>query len=181
MAAEDPGQGGTPDEGATVPPISDTVWRRFLGDTEQAIRASAPREPSARERAAGSRPDPADSHGLRQERREDAPAEPRSASFDAVGEVWQPEERRPAPAWRDMDGPTRWRRVGHVLATVAAVLVAAGALSQASSRSDTPGGTPRVTTSQRSDEVLPDGVLTATAPPSRPAYAGTLPPRPRTG
>ncbi|WP_427164654.1 hypothetical protein ACQF4J_04560 [Streptomyces sp. C1-1] len=181
MVAEDPGQGGTPDEEGAVPPIPDTIWRRFLGDTEQAIRASAPREPSARERAAGSHPDPADSHGVRQERREDAPAEPWSASFDAVGEVWQPEERRPAPAWRDMDGPTRWRRVGHVLATVAAVLVAVGALSQASSRSGTPGGTPTVATSQQSDEVLPDDVPTANAPPSAPAHAGTLPPRPRTG
>ncbi|WP_406312534.1 hypothetical protein OHA48_29605 [Streptomyces sp. NBC_00114] len=58
--------------------------------------------------------------------------------------------------------------------------MAVKALSQASGRSGAPGGAPTVTISQQSDEVLPDGVPTATAPPSAPAYAGTLPPRPRT-
>lgn len=181
MVAEDPSQGGTPDDGGGVPPIPDTVWRRFLDDTEQAIRDSAPREPSARERASWSRPDPADSQRVWRERQRGASVEPRSASFDAVGEVRQPEDPLPGPAWRDMDGPARWRRAGRVLATVAAVLVAAGALSQASSRSDAPGGTPTGVTSQQSEEVVPDGVPTATAPPSAPAYAGTPPPRPRTG
>ena len=38
--------------------IPDTVWRKFLNDTEQAIRASAPEELSARERAAVGRPHP---------------------------------------------------------------------------------------------------------------------------
>lgn len=67
------------------------------------------------------------------------------------------------------------------LATVAVVFVAIAALSHASSRSGASGGTPTVTTSQQSDEVLPDGAPTANAPPSDPAYTGTLPPRPRTG
>jgi deazaflavin-dependent oxidoreductase (nitroreductase family) len=181
VVAEDPGQGGTSDDGGGVPPIADTVWRRFLGDTEQAIRASAPRELSAWERAAGSRPDPVDSHGVQKEPQGGAPVEPRPASFDAVGEVWQPDEQRPGPAWRDLDGPARWRRVGRTLATVAALLVAAGALSHASSRPDVPDGTPTGATSQQSEEVLPDGAPTATAPPPAPAYAGTPPPRPRTG
>ncbi|MEU6148110.1 hypothetical protein ABZ848_48230 [Streptomyces sp. NPDC047081] len=177
MAAEDSGQGRAPDDGDGVPPFPDTVWLRFLGDTEQAIRASAPTELSARERAAGSRPERTGPHGMRQERRGAAPIEPRPASFEPVGEVWQPEERRPGPAWRDMDGPARWRQIGRALATVAVVLMALGAFSQAASRTSTPGSTPTGASSQRSDELLPDGAPTATAPP----YAGTPPPRPSAG
>ncbi|MCX4885688.1 hypothetical protein [Streptomyces sp. NBC_00847] len=181
MAAEDPGQGGSPDEGGGVPSIPDAVWRRFLGDTEQAIRASAPRELSARERAVGSRPDPADSHSMRQEQRGNASVEPPPASFDAVGEAWQPDDPLPGPAWRDMAGPARLRRAGRILATVALVLVAVGALSYASSRSGAPGGTPTGATSQQSEEVLPDGVPTESESPSAPTSSGTLPPRARTG
>ncbi|MCI3276710.1 hypothetical protein [Streptomyces cylindrosporus] len=181
MAAEDTGQGGTPGDGDGVPPLPDAVWLRFLGDTEQAIRASAPRELSARERAAGSRPDPTGPHGVRRERRWAAPVEPHPASFEAVGEVWRPEEHRPGPAWRDMDNPERWRRVGRVLAAVAAVLVAVGAFSQAASRSSAPGSTPTDGTSQQSEDLLPDGVPAATASPSVPPYAGTPPPRPAAG
>lgn len=48
-----PGPGGTPDEPDTTPPVPDDVWRKFLGDSEHAIRVSAPREPSAWERGQG--------------------------------------------------------------------------------------------------------------------------------
>ena len=48
------GRGGreTPDEPDGAPSVPDEVWLRFLTDTEHAIRVSAPREPSAKERAA---------------------------------------------------------------------------------------------------------------------------------
>ncbi|MFJ9543796.1 hypothetical protein ACIRPX_42210 [Streptomyces sp. NPDC101225] len=178
MAAEDPEEGGTPGEGGGVPPVPDTVWRKFLEDTEQAIQASATRELSARERAAGVRPDPAGPQGPGQRKRTGAPAED---SLDAVGEVWEPEDVWPGPPWREMDGPARCRRVGRILSAIAAVLVAVGALSYASSRSGVPGGTPGDTASQQSEPLLPNGVPTETGLPSAPAYAGTPPPMPRTG
>ena len=181
MPAEDPGQGGTPGDGDSVPPIPDTVWRKFRDDTEQAIRASAPRELSARERAAAACPDPADAESPWKERRGGASSETGPVSLDAVGEVWEPEELWPGPEWRDMDGPARCRRAGRTLAAIAAVLVAVGVLSYASSRSSAPGTPPGDATSQQSEEALPDRVPAGTDTPSAPAYAGTPPPTPPTG
>jgi hypothetical protein len=48
--------GGDPrEDGGGTPAIPDEVWARFAHDTERAIARSAPREPSARERADGAR------------------------------------------------------------------------------------------------------------------------------
>ncbi|MDT0386624.1 hypothetical protein [Streptomyces dubilierae] len=99
---------GTPGGPDGVPPVPDEVWLRFLMDSESAIRASAPREPSARERAGGRQPQPAQS----------------------VGDLWQPEELWVRVAWRDLDRRARARRVGRVVATAAAVALALGAWSR---------------------------------------------------
>ncbi|MET9760913.1 hypothetical protein ABZ016_17870 [Streptomyces sp. NPDC006372] len=111
MTTEGAGSGrGTPDEPDGATPIPDEVWLRFLTDSEYAINASAPREPSARERAAGRQPQP--SH--------------------AVGDLWQPDEVWVRASWRDLDRRAKARRVGRVAATAAAVALALGAWSQLS-------------------------------------------------
>lgn len=111
MTTDGPGGGrGTPDEPDGTPPIPDDVWLRFLTDSEHAIRASAPREPSARERAAGRRLQPP----------------------HAVGDLWQPEDLWVRVAWSDLDRRAKVRRVGRVVATAAAVALALGAWSHLS-------------------------------------------------
>lgn len=115
---------------ASGPSVPEDVWRRFLEDDERAILASAPREPSARERTPGWRPGP---------------------PLAAVGELWQPEEPWPGPAWRDLDRRARLRRVGRVLGTAAAVAVALTAWSQLSTGPGTPGG-PADTIGRRLEE-----------------------------
>lgn len=176
MVDEDPGRYGAGSGGNGAPRIPDAVWRKFLGDNERAIRASAPRELSARERATGVHPGPAGTEGSRR-RRSDAS---RLRPVDAVGDLWEPEDRWPGPAWRDMDGPARRRHVGRILAAVAAVALAVGALSLGPSESGVPGGTPGDATTQQSEDVLPDGVPTWTDPTSTPAQTDARPPTPRT-
>ncbi|MER7716548.1 hypothetical protein ABTX99_06280 [Streptomyces flaveolus] len=58
MTASGPGGGATPEERDGTPSVPEEVWRKFLADSEQAIRATAPKEPSARERTQGHRPRP---------------------------------------------------------------------------------------------------------------------------
>ncbi|MGI5423460.1 hypothetical protein [Streptomyces sp. CA-179760] len=115
MTTEGPGRQGTPDEPDGVFSLAEDVWRRFLSDTEDAIRASAPREPSARERAAGRQFQPP----------------------HTVGDLWQPEELWVRVAWRDLNRRAKARRVGRVVATAAAVAVALGAWSQLSTGAGT--------------------------------------------
>ncbi|MBR8639941.1 hypothetical protein KEF29_13145 [Streptomyces tuirus] len=116
MTTEGAGGGrGTPDEPHGTLPIPDEVWLKFLTDSEYAIRASAPREPAARERAAGRQPQPP----------------------HAVGDLWQPEELWVRVAWRDLDRRAKARRVTRVVATAAAVALALGAWSQLSTGAGT--------------------------------------------
>ncbi|MGQ4388726.1 hypothetical protein [Streptomyces sp. SAS_270] len=100
-----------------------------------------------------------------------------SAPLEAVGELWELEDRPPGPAWRDMDSRARRRRAGRVLGMAAAVILAVGALSRLPTGSGYPDGTSGDGTSQQSEDVVPDGVPTL---PSATAYTGTLPPTPRT-
>ncbi|WP_435879603.1 hypothetical protein [Streptomyces flaveolus] len=58
MTASGPDGGATPEEQDGTPSVPAEVWRKFLADSEEAIRATAPREPSARERSQGHRPRP---------------------------------------------------------------------------------------------------------------------------
>ncbi|MFJ8596983.1 hypothetical protein [Streptomyces sp. NPDC093598] len=108
MTTEEPDGRGASHEPPGGPPVPDDVWLRFLTDSESAIRVSAPREPSAEERAAGRRLQPP----------------------HAVGDLWQPEDLWVRVAWRDLDRRAKARRAGRVVATAAAVAVALGAWSQ---------------------------------------------------
>ncbi|MEU9631005.1 hypothetical protein ACFZDB_31675 [Streptomyces luteogriseus] len=115
MTTEEPDGRGTPREPNGVPPVPDEIWLRFLTDSESAIRLSAPREPSARERAAGRQLQPP----------------------HAVGDLWQPEDLWVRVAWRDLDRRSKVRRAGRVAATAAAVALALGAWSQLSTGAGT--------------------------------------------
>ncbi|MFD5741151.1 hypothetical protein ACFXJM_19090 [Streptomyces massasporeus] len=123
MTTQEPDGRGAPREPHGVPPVPDEVWLRFLTDSESAIRLSAPREPSAKERAAGRQLQPP----------------------HAVGDLWQPEDLWVRVAWRDLDRRSKVRRAGRVVATAAAVALALGAWSQLSTGAGTghrPGGSP---------------------------------------
>ncbi|MFC9504449.1 hypothetical protein [Streptomyces sp. NPDC057002] len=143
MTTEGPGRRGKPDEPDGVPSIPDEVWLRFLSDSEHSIRASAPREPSAKERAAGRRLQPPHS----------------------VGDLWQPEDLWVRVAWRDLDRRAKARRVGRVVATAAAVAVALGAWSQLSTGAGT-GHQPGTTGTVRQVEGATARLPSATPFPS---------------
>lgn len=152
VTAQGPGDGGTPQEREDgVPSVPDDVWRRFLMDSEQAIRASAPREPSAVQRAEGRLPRLPPPAPAKLSRR-DTP--------DAVGDLWRPDDPWEGPAWRDLDRRARLRRVGRVVGTAAAIALALGAWSQLSTGAGAPAEGPGDTVLQQSEEApvtLPPG------------------------
>lgn len=150
MSTRQPDSDGPTGGDGGTPPVPDTVWQRFLDDSERAIRRSAPREPSARERAAAA-PEP-----------------------DAVGELWQPPELSYGPAWRDLDGPARRRRVGRVLGTIAGAALALSALSLLPAGSGGAPAGPDDATSQRSEDI-PEPLPTATASPAVATPPGPTP------
>jgi hypothetical protein len=102
------------------PSVPDDIWEKFVRDTEAEIRASAPKEPSARARMVAER--------LRQQDAEAARAakgkgrKGRKAEVGAQRQGW-----RTGPAARDADGRAarrRWRGAVAVLAAVGVVVVA---------------------------------------------------------
>ncbi|MFI0570880.1 hypothetical protein [Streptomyces tendae] len=153
MTASGPGSGGTPGEPDGTPAVPEYVWRQFLEDDERAIRASAPREPSARDRVPGWRPqEPSVDHPGRP----DLPGHPGGAdrpdrpghidrARGTVGEAWRREETWAGTPWRELDGRARLRRVGRVAGTAAAVALALTAWSQLSTGPAGPGGEPAET------------------------------------
>ncbi|MFF5980510.1 hypothetical protein ACFY78_16870 [Streptomyces olindensis] len=142
---------------------TDEVWQRFLRDSERAIGASAPKEPSAQERM-----DRAER--LRAGERVASHRQDGQEQIEAVGELYDPEDRWQGPAWQDMDVRARRRLIGRGLGLVTAIVVVLGASSQFSSDSGKGVGTPGDMVSTQSDDVL-DRVPTDSAAPSpgRPA------------
>lgn len=156
MTASGPGSGDTPGEPDGAPDVPEDVWRLFLEDDERAIRASAPREPSARDRVPGWRPqEPPAGHtdhpGHDHPGHTDRPDHPHRTR-GTVGEAWRREETWSGPAWRELDGRARLRRTGRVLGTAAAVALALTAWSQLSTGPATPGSGPAETIGQRLEE-----------------------------
>ncbi|MEW2076244.1 hypothetical protein ACFZAG_35010 [Streptomyces sp. NPDC012403] len=148
MTAQRPDDGGTPkerDDG--TPSLPEDVWQRFLTDNERAIRATAPREPSALQRA-----------------RADGGAPREDADVEAVGDLWHPDDPWDGPSWREMDRRARLRRVGRVVGTAAAIALALGVWSQLSTGAGTPDGEPGDTVLQQSEEA-PAELPTATSLP----------------
>ncbi|MGJ3562171.1 hypothetical protein ACR6C2_44300 [Streptomyces sp. INA 01156] len=136
----------------------DELWQRFLTDNERAIRASAPVEPSASQRAAGWRPQPA-----RAARRGTEGQGDDTTAF--VGDLWYPEDPWEGPSWRNLDGRARVRRVGRVIGTAAAIAVAVGAWSLLSTGACTARQEPGETVLQQSEDI-PAELPTATSPPA---------------
>lgn len=107
--------------------IPDDVWERFVRDSESDIRASAPKEPSARARMVTERLRQQDEEAARQ-----AKAKPRATKGKkpkkGAGSGAEPPGWRTGPAWREMDGRAsrrrRWRGLVGVLLAVVALLVA---------------------------------------------------------
>ncbi|MDG9721812.1 hypothetical protein [Streptomyces sp. DH41] len=163
MTASGPDSGATPDEPDGTPSVPEYVWRQFLDDDERAIRASAPREPAARDRTPGWRPLPPDSTdstgGTDGTGSTGSTGTKTSAGrpSDVVGEPWHPEDPWTGPAWRELGGRARIRRVGRVIGTAAAVALALTAWSQLSTGTGTPGGGPADTIGRHLEEspVLP--------------------------
>ncbi|MFG3247113.1 hypothetical protein [Streptomyces sp. NPDC048187] len=166
MTATGPGSGDDDRcEPDGTPAVPEYVWRLFLEDDEHAIRASAPREPAARDRF----PDPDRFPGRLPELSADRPGwpgpsdrpgpsgHPESAGHpqscdrpsDTVGEAWCPEDAWAGPGRRELDGRARGRRIARVFGTAAAVAVALAAWSQLSTGPATPGGGPAETIGQR--------------------------------
>lgn len=149
----------TPDEGLGeerdgTPFVPEDVWLLFLTDSERAIRASAPVEPSARQRAAVRRSVPT--------QRDDGPGDDVA---EAVGDLWHPEEPWEGPSWRDLDGRARLRRIGRVVGAAAAIALALGAWSHWSTGAGGAPGGPGDTVLQQSED-LPTGLPTATSSPT---------------
>ncbi|MGC9536881.1 hypothetical protein [Streptomyces sp. UG1] len=126
-------------------PVADDVWEKFVQDTERDIRASAPKEPSARARMVTER--------LRQQ--------------EARGEL--PPGWRTGPAWQEMDGRAarrrrRWAIVGVPLAVAVAVVAIRPSLIPGE-----PFGTSSTTASSPEGPAaspLPAETAAPTAPPS---------------
>ncbi|MFG2325649.1 hypothetical protein [Streptomyces sp. NPDC048568] len=163
MTASGPDRGATPgepDEPGGTPPVPEHVWRLFLEDDEHAIRASAPREPSARDRTPGWQPGPPASGPLGPPYARPAPA----PAPGTVGEAWRPEDPWAGPGWRELDRRARLRRIGRVIGTATAVALALTAWSQLSTGPGTPGGEPADTIGRRLDESPALPTLASLAP-----------------
>ncbi|MER7490794.1 hypothetical protein ABTY20_33930 [Streptomyces sp. NPDC126497] len=150
MTAQRPDGGGTPEERDGAPALPEDVWQRFLTDNERAIRATAPREPSALQRA---RPGAG----------EGAPRKDPDAG--TVGEPWHPDDPWEGPSWREMDGRARTRRVGRVVGTAVAIALALGAWSQVSTGAGAPDAGPGDTVLQQSEEAPAELPTAASLPP----------------
>ncbi|MEV0529877.1 hypothetical protein AB0I66_41330 [Streptomyces sp. NPDC050439] len=129
---------------------SDAMWHRFLQDSEDDIRRTAPQEASAQERieAAAQR--------LETGR---APQQPPPNALEAIGELWQPAPSQDQPAWHDLDGWGRVRRASGVLSAAVVLIAMLAALSRPPSgtgpESDLPGGVTLQQTEEASDGLPP--------------------------
>ncbi|MGI5436587.1 hypothetical protein ACQEV4_03670 [Streptomyces shenzhenensis] len=149
MTSEQQGGDGASEDPAGPPSVPDDVWEKFLRDSEGAIHVSgAPREPSARERM--------------------TPQTPARAPGPAVGELWQREEPRTGPAWQELDGRAKARRLGRVLGAVAVTALILVAVRPGTTGG--PAGDPGTTVEQSVD--LPEELPSATSSPAPPSEDG---------
>ncbi|MFJ9245909.1 hypothetical protein [Streptomyces sp. NPDC101776] len=105
------------EEPSSNPEIPDDVWEQFARDTERDIRASAPKEPSARAREVTERL-----------KRSEAESKAKSKG-KGKKKGHEPEGWRTGPAWQEMNGrAARRRRVWAVLGLPLAIAVAVVAM-----------------------------------------------------
>jgi hypothetical protein len=110
----------TPPSPDDVPSVPDDVWEQFVRDTEASIRASAPKEPSARARMVTERLRQQDAEAARRAKRR-----PRGNQPSAPPEGWR---TGPAAYEAEERGRVRRRWVGLVAAVLVAAVVALFAL-----------------------------------------------------
>ncbi|MBL1285395.1 hypothetical protein JKV81_00850 [Streptomyces sp. For3] len=110
--------------------VPSAVWRRFAEDNEEAIRLSAPREPSALERSARLPDGGGDDHG---------PA-PADGSVQWVGEGYDVPHGQQAR--RDMSERERWRYLAQVLLVGIVMTAVVLAVPRGASAPDTVDGSP---------------------------------------
>ncbi|MDX2681681.1 hypothetical protein [Streptomyces soliscabiei] len=132
------------------PSDPDSVWLKFLTDDEEAIRKSAPREPSARDRALWH------SSAMRE--------------ADTVGDVWRPDDDRPGPSWRHLDSRERARGLLRVLVGMAALVALLGIFSWIPNAPPGPSEEQRIPAARESENVSGDtsaaeGPLSSSTPP----------------
>ncbi|MEU6379298.1 hypothetical protein [Streptomyces sp. NPDC046909] len=129
-----------PGEGDDASVFPDEVWQQFIQDSERLIRGTASRELPTQQQTATTK----------------------SIPFEAVGELWTPEDPWTGPAWRDMDARGRRRRVGRALGTVGALILLLGALSYLPTGSDDqPSTDNEATWTQSEDASEPEQTETA--------------------
>ncbi|MFJ9372026.1 hypothetical protein [Streptomyces sp. NPDC101455] len=118
-----------PEEPSSTPEIPDDVWEQFARDTERDIRASAPKEPSARAREVTERLKKAESKGKGK------------GKGKGKAERQEPEGWRTGPAWQEMNGRSRRRRrAWAVLGVPLAIAVAVVAMKPSLIPGDPFGG-----------------------------------------
>ncbi|MFF3564825.1 hypothetical protein ACFYXS_32775 [Streptomyces sp. NPDC002574] len=145
--------------------MPDDVWDRFVEDSEAAIRASAPKEPSARARMVTERLRQQDALAAREAKRRGRAAKAAARRPQAQPEVWR---AGPDPFAEEVRRPRRRRGLGilGVLVAVAVLLVAlnpGAALSwfRGGDRADSSGPGPLALETER-----------PTAPPSEQSFPG---------
>ncbi|GAA3194909.1 hypothetical protein GCM10010451_51320 [Streptomyces virens] len=156
MSAQGPDDGRTPEDRDGTPSLPEDVWQRFLTDNEHAIRATAPREPSARQRTRGASPRPP---------RAGAAASRWDTGNESVGDLWRPDDPWEGPAWRDLDGRAKLRRAGRVVGTATAIALALGAWSQLATGAGAPAKGPGEAVLQQSEDAPADLPTATSLPP----------------
>ncbi|MER6619223.1 hypothetical protein [Streptomyces sp. NPDC000931] len=166
MTTPDPTGRGTPHDPEHTPSRGGDVWLKFLADNERAIHDSAPREPSARERAIAQPP----RHPCVDRRDADHPRldqKPADGPSETVGDLWQPDSAQ--PTWRGLDTPSRLRHTARLIVTGAAICLALAAWSILSTTAGTPGHDPGRRTTQQVEDAP------AAVPASAPERADAKP------
>ncbi|MER7347080.1 hypothetical protein ABT390_16955 [Streptomyces aurantiacus] len=131
--------GGAPiPDAGSIPggaPISDTesipdeVWRKFEEDSERDIRASAPKEPSARARMVAERLRRLDEEAARQQA-EGVVGRKRRKRREESAQPWRPDEWRAAPTGAGRsERSERWRQVRSVVIVGGCMILAIALLS----------------------------------------------------
>lgn len=169
--AEQPSEEKRPENGPERGPedlpesssLPDDVWEKFVQDSERDIRASAPKEPSARARMVTERlraMDEAQAAGAGAGGRRSRWGRKRTPPQPAQPEGW-----RTGPAWQEMNGrASRRRRVWSAVGVVVAAALAVVAVNPSAALSWLPGGLGDGWDTQ-------DEARTSTAPPLAPETA----------
>ncbi|MCF3122974.1 MULTISPECIES: hypothetical protein [Streptomyces] len=110
--------------------IPDEVWERFENDSERDIRASAPKEPSARARMVAERLRRLDEEAARRQAEEEGRFRRRRRKRDDEPARWRPDDWRAAPTGpRRSERSERRRRVWSVVIVIGGMALAIALLS----------------------------------------------------